>query len=52
MGRNSAEHSRDTLSDKCDSPQITDLIEKLERDLKETRKNTHKSIGLSQEDED
>lgn len=50
MARNSAEHFRDALLDKCDSPQITDLIEQLERDLKETRKSSQKSISLPQKD--
>ena len=43
MGRNSAEHLSElseTLIEKRDSQQITDLIEQLERDLKDTRKHT------------
>ena len=51
MARNSAEHSKN-LSDRFDSPQITDLIEQLDRDLKETHKNNQKSGCLPQEDED
>ena len=45
MARNSAEQCRDlsgALLEKRDSQQITDLIEQLERDLKETRKNAVK----------
>jgi alpha-D-ribose 1-methylphosphonate 5-triphosphate synthase subunit PhnG len=45
MARNSAEQLADlsdALLDKRDSQQITDLIEQLERDLKETRKNAPK----------
>ena len=45
MARNSAGQYRDpsgTLLQKPDSPQITELIEQLERDLKETRKNAGK----------
>lgn len=50
MARNATEQSGNALVEKCDSPQITDLIEQLERDLKETRKSTQKHIGSSQED--
>ncbi len=45
MARNSAEQFADlsdAVLDKRDSQQITDLIEQLERDLKETRKNEAK----------
>jgi hypothetical protein len=45
MARNSAEQYRDvsdTLLEKSDSQQTTDLIEQLERDLKDTRKNVAK----------
>ena len=45
MARNSAEQCRDlsgTVLQKRDSQQITELIEQLERDLKETRKNAGK----------
>jgi hypothetical protein len=45
MARNSTEQCRDssgTLLKKRDSQQITELIEQLERDLKETRKNAGK----------
>jgi hypothetical protein len=45
MARNSAEPCRelsDTLLEKRDSQQITDLIEQLDRDLKETRENAAK----------
>lgn len=52
MARDSAEQYRDVLLDKCDSPQITDLIEQLERDLKETRRNAQKSASAPLEDED
>jgi hypothetical protein len=45
MARNAAKQYRDvsdTLLEKSDSQQITDLIEQLERDLKDTRKNVAK----------
>jgi hypothetical protein len=45
MARNSAEQSNDLSEvqiEKQDSQQITDLIEQLECDLKETRKNAGK----------
>jgi hypothetical protein len=45
MARNSAEQCKDLsamLLQKRDSQQITELIEQLERDLKETRKNAGK----------
>jgi len=45
MVRNSAEQYRDlsrVTVEKRDSQQITDLIEQIERDLKETRKNAAK----------
>ena len=45
MPRNSEEQYRDvsgTLLQKRDSQQITELIEQLERDMKETRKNAGK----------
>ena len=51
MARNSAEQDGNALVEKCDSPQITDLIEQLERDLKETRRNA-KSASPPLEDED
>lgn len=45
MARNSAEQCRDLsgpVLQKPDSQQIIELIEQLERDLKETRKNAGK----------
>lgn len=45
MAANSAEPSKNlsgTILQKRDSQQITELIEQLERDLKETRKNAGK----------
>ena len=45
MARNSAEQCSDlseTLLEKRDSQQITDLIEQLDRDLKETCENAAK----------
>jgi hypothetical protein len=48
MARNSAEQSNDLSEvqiEKQDSQQITDLIEQLECDLKETRKNAGKELN-------